>query len=526
MLTKSLLCLAAAGVKLSQAQTTTRGWTVWPISDDAYPTEAFDLDENTSDSGYIVFNMDYVASNPNLTVHKSQKHYYTGNSRFLIYGNRLDGTKLSGGKRNKPDWGNANNFNSNFLSHVLRHKYCKAFFNSTVGGAKYDDIDPDNPNRPSKPNKDCSGTWVQFALRRYACNCFPDLFDGMGTAFDEGHMNWRFKQIGVKTLHMGNTGDPIDWLDAACQRTYFRESCVVQDLEKGWYDLAAPADRIYNNPNQRDMTYEDRKNWCENQDSGFVTARNKTLGITQEDIDRTQGHYDFNRGGWQEQCCRIPQYECGRNLQYPYFVDDDGYFHCGWEDNPDYANGTPEGEECQRDMCLIHKQFADEVIDGLIERGYTPNHDPLSGRAGLWKYLEDNRHNYFTYQNHINVTSGQTESGTGRYDGGGENNYSPWLVEWDMNWDTAGNQPKYFPDTYPWPPAAGLPRSNFDRQVPHCTHWNEDYSIAPQMCFHKAKTLETGQLERQCCGQQPHRYPYQPAHKQCCEGKVRDFGTC
>ena len=156
MLTKSLLCLAAAGVKLSQAQTTTRGWTVWPISDDAYPTEAFDLDENTSDSGYIVFNMDYVASNPNLTVHKSQKHYYTGNSRFLIYGNRLDGTKLSGGKRNKPDWGNANNFNSNFLSHVLRHKYCKAFFNSTVGGAKYDDIDPDNPNRPSKPNKDCS----------------------------------------------------------------------------------------------------------------------------------------------------------------------------------------------------------------------------------------------------------------------------------------------------------------------------------------------------------------------------------
>jgi len=379
---------------------------------------------------------------------------------------------------------------------TFRHKYCKVFHNSTVVGDKFGD----------RPNQDCRDHLWKHALRNYGCNCFSDNQDYT-------FLNWRARQFGVRAMHMGNNGDPVDFVDNACQKTWFRFQCLLEDLENGVYTNLKYG--IYPQTNFLDpgpiheMQLEQRYQIC-----------------VQQNISLYPELEQYLIWGWQDQCAKLRRYECGINLEYDYHIDAAGFFHCGPEDNPDYINGTPIGDECNRDVCLIASQFADEVIDGLVKRGYGPESYDYenSVNGGIWKYLVDNRENYFTYRNHINVTNGQ-DKGCCHTDGAATNMYEQWPVEWDMNLDAAGNLPNYFPYDGPGGPDF-IPTDAHTQQYEPLVHWHKSYSIAPQMCYHTPKILLKDPGQKMCCGAQPYRYPYQSGHKDCCDGIIRDLGAC
>ena len=458
-------------------------------------------------SGFTVYDKDLIAlekDKTNFTVAPEYQHYWEqGYSKMLFYSQ-----DTSGNPRPKPGWKHKEGTMVPILN-TLRIIYCRHFHNTTVMGTKFDR----NTSESRKYNKktgettgiDCNDNFLKFALRNYGCNCFSDNFDGQDTWENEGYLGWRSRQLSVKPWHLADNGDPVDWLDKICQDTHRKFHCVLQDRAAGIYQKHSPLERIPPG-RKRGMTYHQRKTWCETKDTRtFVPKNHSEFYIpTQEDYDFAIKADYLHKSGWQNECARKVKNECGLNLDYPFFVDQEtGEFHCGFEDNPDYQFGVLPGEECARDVCFIAKQFSEEVIQGLVDRGYGEKIlEDSTEKTGLWAFMEnpENRKNYLVYTNHPNVTDNDGYSKL-RFDASPTQNYSAWLIEWDMSTDTSGNIPRYFPDHAPWPPKK-LPLHAFDTHLPYLSHWSNDYSTASHKCRHR-EPVEYGQ----CHGEQPFRYP-------------------
>lgn len=340
-------------------------------------------------------------------------------------------------------------------------------------------------------------------------------------------MNYRSRQFGVRTSHHHNNGDPVDFIDAACRKAHFRTECIEHDLREGNYPNLREGiypQRSFHDPGPDiGMTFEQRFNICKHQNISYYGEDLANLLIWE----------------WQDQCAKLKLFECGTRIDFAWHLDDQNEFHCGYPENPDYINGTPLGNECDRDMCLIVQQWGQEIIDGLKARGYGPESYNITAdnevveQGGLWKYLRERVDNYLVYANHpeiicANNTCDPTKNKNGYSSKRSNTEREQFPTPWDMNRDEAGNTAIYFP--YDWtqnfPSEDYKPYNSLDVQyIPH-DHWNAPYSVATQRCRLPPTTTLLGPGDRQCCGEQPNRVPFQNSRHECCAGQLQGIGSC